>query len=146
MYLGTHLAAGLIIGKITGDYTPAILGSVIGDVDHLYSYYKHGLFQSVEKFIKYARAKENPIDDERNYLHNVNVIFILSLIIMVFNFFTGLVFLIAYLSHLLLDALDHTDFYPFWPNRKINLRGPINFFSIGDIAISIVLLMVWLII
>lgn len=146
MYIGTHLAAGLIIGKITGDYTPAIIGAVIADVDHLYSYYKHGLFRSAKVFIKYARTKEDPIHDERNYLHNLNIVFGISLIIMLFNFFIGLVFLISYFSHLLFDALDQTDFYPFWPNMKINLRGPIRFFSLGDIVISIVMLVIFFIV
>jgi hypothetical protein len=40
MYSITHLALGLIIGKATGDYPAAILGSLMIDVDHFWPAFK----------------------------------------------------------------------------------------------------------
>ncbi len=41
MFIITHFIAGLLIGKLTGNYTFALVGAVLIDVDHLFSYVKH---------------------------------------------------------------------------------------------------------
>lgn len=146
MYLGSHLAVGLVIGKLTGDYTFALLGTIGPDVDHVYSYAKHGFFSSFKKFIKIATSEEDPYDDQRNYLHNIFIVTLICLLVFIFSYQIAGAFLFGYLSHLLMDAFDRADYFPLFPNRKINLRGPIGYFSKYDIFISILLLIVFIII
>ena len=51
MYFPSHIAAGLVIGKLTGDYTTAVIASVFPDIDHLYAFIKHDYFKNWRKFI-----------------------------------------------------------------------------------------------
>jgi membrane-bound metal-dependent hydrolase YbcI (DUF457 family) len=146
MYWGSHLAAGLLIGKLTGDYTPAILGSICPDLDHIYSYARHGFFSSFKKFIKTATNEDDPYDDQRNYLHNLFVAILICVIVAAFDLRVGLVLLISYFVHLLFDAIDHADFFPLFPWRKINLRGPVGYFSWYDILMSLILFGLFIII
>lgn len=143
MYLPSHIAAGLVIGKITGDYTAAVIGSLIPDLDHLYSYFKHGAFKSWKKIIQTITSEEDPHDDQRNYFHNIFFFLAVVAFFMIINFSVGLIFSIAYFVHLLMDSLDGAEYYPLYPNKRINLRGPIGYFSKYDMAVSIVLIIIY---
>ncbi|OGJ00890.1 hypothetical protein A3I95_02210 [Candidatus Nomurabacteria bacterium RIFCSPLOWO2_02_FULL_44_12] len=57
MTLPSHIALGLIIGKVTGNYGLAISTSVLIDCDHFISLYKHGVLRSFKEFWK---AETNP--------------------------------------------------------------------------------------
>jgi len=143
MYFPSHLAAGLVIGKLTGDYTTAIVASVFPDTDHLYAFFKHGYFKNWQKFINTVVKQEDPFDDQRNYFHNIFVAIMFWIIVMLINFHIGLVFSISYFIHLAMDGLDGAEYYPLYPNKKINLKGPVGYFSKYDMAVSIVLIMVF---
>ena len=145
MYLPSHIAAGLVIGKITGDYTTAIVGSLFLDLDHLYSFYKHKSFSKWKKFIKIITSEEDLYDDQRNYFHNIFFAVAVWVVFMLINFQIGLIFSIAYFFHLVMDSLDGAEYYPLYPSKKINLRGPIGFFSKYDMMVSIVLIIIFLI-
>ncbi len=146
MLLPTHLLGGLIIGKITGDYTAALAGAVLVDSDHLLSYFKNGVWFSFKKFIKTVTSQDDPWGDQRNVLHNVIWALIISALVVVFNYKFGVVFALGYLSHLVLDALDNSDYFPFYPSQRLNLKGPIKYFSIAEVVVMLGLFCCWLII
>jgi len=146
MFLPTHLAAGLIIGKLTGNYEVSLLGSVIMDLDHLLAYYQAGI---LFKFKKVFIASTNKVDigmPQRNYFHNIFFCLAVSVMLMVINFSAGLVFFIAYAIHLILDSLDNSGLYPAYPNLKIYFHGPIKYFSKQEVVIAAILLLIFLII
>ena len=141
MYLPTHLAAGLVIGKITGDYTAAMLGSLLPDSDHFYSYIKHKAFTSLKNLKAFITDEDDPHDDQRNIFHNIIFAILVWIIMMFISLPFGIIFTASHLIHLFMDSMDGADYYPFYPNKKINLKGPIGFFSKWDVLISVVLIL-----
>ncbi|MFA4818228.1 MAG: metal-dependent hydrolase [Patescibacteria group bacterium] len=146
MLLPTHLLGGLIIGEITGNYTAALAGALLVDLDHLVSYFKNGALFSFKKFIKTITNRHDPWGDQRNVLHNVIFGLVVSAMVAVFDYKFGMVFALGYLSHLALDALDNSDYFPFYPHKRINLKGPIKYFSIAEIIVMFGLFLLFLII
>lgn len=146
MFFFAHLFAGLIIGKIFGNYLIALMGALLIDLDHLIVYAKHGILLSPKKFWK---TITNPLDSlgyQRNFLHSFFAWIIISIIIFLVDFRIGIIFSLAYLSHLFLDALDNSDFYPFYPWKKFNIRGPIKYFSMQEWIVTLILLIVFILI
>jgi hypothetical protein len=146
MFLPTHLVAGMIIGKLTGDYTTSIIGSVFMDLDHLFSYYRAGILFNFKKLLRVATSKINIGIPQRNIFHNIIFCFLVSIILMIINFSVGLIFSSAYTLHLILDSLDDSSYYPMYPSKKIRLHGPIKYFSKQEIIIVFVLLLIFFII
>lgn len=141
MYSTAHVAAGLIIGKITGDYPTAIIGATAADFDHLIPFVKNKVLFS---FKKIWHATTNDGDSSRNYLHSIFSWALISGVIMLFNLQVGLIFSIAYLSHFILDLLDNTDFWPFYPWKKINIKGFVGYFSKREFLFTVALVLVYL--
>ncbi|MFA5643944.1 MAG: metal-dependent hydrolase [Patescibacteria group bacterium] len=136
MYSTTHLALGLIIGEITGDYTASLIGSLAIDIDHLIpAIRQNNIFNFKKIWLKSKSSK----DSSRSYFHSFFSWAFFSLVIMLINFRFGLVFSLAYLGHFLLDALDNSDFYPFYPFKKINIRGFIPYYSRQELIFSLFL-------
>ena len=146
MTLPTHLITGLVIGKITGQYSFAIVGALFVDIDHIFSYVKNGVLINPRKFWKTITDTNDPYGDQRYILHNFLIFLALIGIFLFFNQRLGLVFGLAYLSHLVLDALDNADYFPFFPNKKINLRGPVKYFSRQEFLLMFVLVMTFFLI
>ncbi|MDO8667490.1 MAG: metal-dependent hydrolase [bacterium] len=146
MLLPTHLAAGLIIGKLTGDYTVAFIGSTAVDLDHFFAFYRSNVLSKFKKMIAATTSQNFIVSDQRNYFHNIFFFLAISAIAIIINFEIGLVFSLAYLSHLILDSLDDQVYFPFYPNKKINSRGPIKYFSGQEIAFALVLFFIFLIV
>ncbi len=67
---------------------------------------------------------------------------IISIIIFLIDFRIGIIFSLAYLSHLILDLSDNADFYPL----KFNIKGPIKYFSIQEVILTLILLIVFILI
>ena len=146
MLLSTHLAAGLIISKLTGDYNASLLGSVVMDLDHLIAYYRTGILLKFRKVL-IAITGQNDIGlPQRNFFHNILFCLLVSALVAAVNFSTGLTFGAAYICHLILDALDSENYYPFYPILKINLRGPIKYFSRQEFIFTFILLLIFFII
>ena len=119
----------------------ALAGAVIWDVDHLIPYYHRGILKSPKKFWRAITTEADPYHGQRGWLHNVFAWLLItgvSLLLVPFQF--GVAFSLGYLSHLILDALDSADFWPFYPVQKINVRGPIQYFSRGEILLMVFLL------
>ena len=137
MTLPTHILLGSIIGQLTGNLVLAIAVSVLVDIDHLYSYIKSKVIFSPRKFWKTVTDKNDPYGDQRGYLHNVIVAGIISVIVWLALPLVGLTFALAYFGHLLLDALDKSDYWPLFPNKKINITGFVGYFSPGEVMIDV---------
>jgi len=143
MTLPTHALAGLIIGKITGDFPSALAGSLVIDLDHTFSYFRHGILFKPGKLLKVISDEADPWGDQRNFLHSIFVWIAISTLFLIFNYKLGLVFSIAYFFHLVLDALDGSVFYPFFPFKKILMKGFIKYYSKQEIVFDIFLILVF---
>lgn len=139
MTIPTHLVAGLMVGKLTGDYSFALVGALGPDVDHLVSYAKNGVLLNPKEFWKTITNTSDPYGDQRYYLHNVLVFVSISAFVYYFNSQIGIALGLAYLSHLILDALDDADYFPFFPNKKIVIKGPVGYFSKEELIFFLVL-------
>ena len=145
MFIFAHFLFGLIIGKISGNYLVALIGALFIDLDHLVVYIKKGIIFKPKKLWKIIIDANDPYGFQRNFLHNFFVWIVLSIIILIFDFKIGIIFSLAYLSHLFLDSLDGSDFYPFYP-WKFNVRGPIRYLSLSELIFTLILLLVYVLI
>jgi len=146
MLLSTHLAAGLIIGKLTGNYTVAFIGSVVMDLDHIFAFYQSHVLLKVKKIIQATTNQNFLVNDQRNYFHNVFFFLAISVIAMALNFHLGVIFSMAYLVHLIFDSLDDQEYYPFYPRKNVKLRGPVRYFSKQEIIFALILFFIFLIV
>lgn len=145
MFFFAHLFAGLIIGKLFGNYIIALLGALLVDIDHLIVYAKHGILFNPKKFWKTITNPLDPYGNQRNFLHSFFTWIIISAIIFLIDFRIGIIFSLAYLSHLILDLLDGSDFYPLYP-LKFNIKGPIKYLSMQEWIVTLILLIVFILI
>lgn len=137
MYATAHLALGMIIGKITGDYPTAISTSVFLDVDHVFEYAKHGKLKSFKSFL---HSTKDSVDSSRSYFHSIFFLILGSgLMYLIFGDSIALVFLMSVLGHYLLDLLDTSGFYPFFPLRGVHLQGFIKYYSKAELFLTIFL-------
>ena len=136
MYATTHLAMGLVIGRLTGDYQAALLGSLIIDIDHLVPAIKENRLLNFKEF--WRRSKSSS-DSARSFLHGLLPFIVISVLIAFFDWRFGLIFAVAYLGHLILDTLDDSPFFPFYPNKKINIKGFIPYYSTEELIFSVAL-------
>ena len=143
MTLPTHLMAGLVLGKITGNYSLSLAGAVLVDADHIFSYTKAKILFRPKELWRTLTDKNDPYGDQRYFLHNFFVFILITGTSAFINLQTGLIVGLAYLSHLILDALDDADYFPFFPNKKINLRGPIGYFSKSEFVFALFLLLIY---
>lgn len=145
MFLPTHLAAGLIIGKLTGDYTIALVGSVAMDLDHLWAYRQAGILFDFKKFFQAAIGGIKTKVPQRSFFHNIFFFLLSSAAALIISLPGGLIFSAAYLGHLFLDSLDNSGYFPFYPNTKINILGPIKYFSKQEFFLAFILLLIFLV-
>ncbi len=143
MTFPTHVLFGAIIGKMAGDYTTAILSSTLIDIDHLHSYASHGLLLKPKKLWETLIDQKDSYGDQRGFLHNVFIWLSFSFVLFYIFDKVGLVIAIGWLGHLCLDALDKSDYFPFYPNTKINLRGPIQYGTYQELALFLFLIVVY---
>jgi membrane-bound metal-dependent hydrolase YbcI (DUF457 family) len=136
----THLIAGLLIGKLTGNYPLAIASSALVDVDHLQSYIKSGVILKPKLFWKTITDQADPYGNQRGYLHNTFVFFIISSLLYLFFSVAIVPFILGWLGHLILDALDNSDYWPLYPNKRVNLKGPILYATYQELLFAIFLL------
>jgi membrane-bound metal-dependent hydrolase YbcI (DUF457 family) len=146
MTLPTHIVAGLIVGKITGDYALGISSSLLVDIDHLQSYIKSGVILRPKLFWKTITDKSDPYGDQRGYLHNLLVFLGISIILLLSFGYIVLPLVAGWLGHLLLDALDNSDYWPFYPYKQLNLRGHIKYASVQEAMFLFFLLIIYFII
>ncbi|MBW3019411.1 metal-dependent hydrolase [Candidatus Woesearchaeota archaeon] len=142
MFITAHIVAGLLIGKLTGNYTAALLGTLLLDIDHLLIYIKEGVFRSRKRLWKVIWFEEY-VRGDRTPLHSFTLWLPISALLVLLNPDFGFVFSLGYLAHLLMDMADNTDFYGFWP-LDASFKGPIKYLSWQEILLTVILLIVWL--
>jgi membrane-bound metal-dependent hydrolase YbcI (DUF457 family) len=142
MYATTHLALGLIIGKISGDYSAALIGSLAIDIDHMFPAFQEKRLFNIKKY--WEKSKDYK-DSGRSYFHGIFALIFFSVILYFFDPRFALIFAIAYLGHFLLDALDNSDFMPFYPFGKFNIKGFIPYFSKQELVFSLILFLIFII-
>lgn len=145
MTFPTHFLLGMVIGKLTGNYTAGIAASVLVDVDHLQSYAEHGLLTKPKKLWKTVTAEKDSYGDQRGMLHNVVFFACASVALIVLFKWIGTVIVIGWFGHLLLDALDASDYWPLYPDKSINLKGPINYGTWKEFLFFLALLIIYLV-
>jgi len=138
----THLALGLIIGKATGDYPVALAGSLLIDVDHLWPAFRDGELFNLKKFLKRTTSSK---DSSRCFFHNIFSWIGLSVLACLIGFHFAWVFSLAYLGHLILDAIDSSPFFPLFPIKRINITGFINYCSKKEIVFSLLLFLIFIV-
>lgn len=142
MFFTAHLAAGLIIGKLTGQYVAALLGMLLLDLDHLFVYLKEGVFKSCKKLWKIVSFQDY-IEGDRTFLHSFIFWLPLSIAVIWISPDWGLAFSLGYFFHLVMDMFDDSDFYGFWP-LDISFKGPIGYLSWSEVFLTVVMLIVWI--
>lgn len=146
MTLPSHIIAGLIIGKLTGNYPLAIASSTLIDVDHLQSYIKSGVILKPKLFWKTITDQADPYGDQRGYLHNLAIFFFTSAILFIAFSYAILPLILGWFGHLLLDMLDNSDYWPFYPKKWLNLKGPIIYASFQEVIFAIFLIVIYFLI
>ncbi len=146
MTFPTHVMAGLIIGKITGSYTPAILAATLPDVDHVYAYLTNNILFKPKELWKALTDTKDPYGDQRWYLHTLWSFCLISILFFLLLPQIAVPIILGYASHLLLDAFDASDYWPLYPLKKINIRGPIKYYSFYEVLVFILLLGIYFLI
>ncbi len=146
MTFPTHIIAGLIIGKLTGDYPAALAGSLLMDVDHIVSYYRHGILSKPKEILRASVEEADPWGDQKNFLHSAQSWLVISLVLLVIDLRFGLIFSLAYLVHLILDGLNGS-FYPLYPYRRFSIQEPvIRYLSRREAFLGVVLIVIFFVV
>ena len=138
----THFMAGLIIGKLTNNYVYAILGSLLVDFDHLFSFIKHKV--KLTGIVKLLLSPIDPYSDQRSIFHNILVPIVGVIVSIYFDTRNFVVFFFAYTTHLVFDMLDKSNYYPFYPNLFC-IKGIIKYLSIQEHIFTFILLILYFI-
>lgn len=146
MTLPTHAVTGLLIGTLLGHPTLGLVVGCFPDIDHLYSYVKHGYLKNWRTFYRHAFGKDDVTGDQRNILHNILIVLLLCLVIFFVlpELFTVVSF--AYISHIILDAIDTSDYFPLYPSKVINIKGFLDFYSYKEGILFSILLLIQLLV
>ena len=131
-----HLIVGIILGKIFGNYTLFIIGSMFPDLDHIYIILKNKLL-SIKMIIETLRFEDKfGIKYKTPFFHSVFGLILFSLAAYLLNNEFIVPFGVSYLLHLLIDWLDIDEKYYLYP-LKIKFKG---FLPIGSRAEQILTL------
>ena len=146
MTLPTHFMLGMIIGKVTGNYPVAIASSVLIDLDHLQSYITHGVILKPKKLWHALTDQVDQWGDQRGIFHNIIFFGVVAIPLVFLGGVVGKIVALGYFGHLLLDALDNSDYWPLYPNKSIDLRGPIKYGSLQEVGFFVVLFVIFIVI
>ena len=142
MFVTAHIAAGLLIGKLTGNYVAALLGMLLLDLDHFYAFIKENVFTSWKRLKKVILFEEY-VKGDRTPLHSFTLWLPISLVFVLIDKNFGVPFAIGYLAHLCMDMVDNSDFYAFWP-WEYSFKGPIRYLGWRELTITLLLLFLWI--
>ena len=148
MLYTSHIAGGLIVGSLTGDYMAAMAGTLIIDADHLIPIIRTGTFFRPIDLIANTFKQEDVYGhtNQRGILHSLFSWAVISAMLIVINFPFGFAFACAYGMHLALDCIDSADFFPFFPYKQVNIKGPITYASAREHVFCFVLLSIFIVI
>ena len=120
------------------------LGSVIPDVDHLFTAYKYKIF-TWHKIVESVRTEaKSSMNYKSKYFHSIFGAVLVSLPAFLINPRGGKFFFIAYLIHLLLDWPDIEEKYFLYP-LKIKFKGRMTAFSRYEVGFTLffIILLLW---
>jgi membrane-bound metal-dependent hydrolase YbcI (DUF457 family) len=141
-----HLIIGIILGKLTNNYLPFILGSIIPDIDHIYTILKHKLYN--KKFLDTLKNEEKyKIRYKTPLVHSILglIIFTILFYLVTNNYLSAIYFSLAYLLHLLIDWPDKDIKHYLYPS-KIKFSGFLPIWSKQERIITIVCIFILLIV
>jgi membrane-bound metal-dependent hydrolase YbcI (DUF457 family) len=128
MTIPNHFALGLIIGKLTGNYSVALPVSVLLDCDHFIALHRHGQMKDWKTFWAATTNSEDEHGDQRGVLHNFFAVAVTSLIsYFIFGPAIALVVGLSHLGHLFLDIISDADSWPFRPFSNYKTRGFVHY-------------------
>lgn len=125
----THLIAGALVGYATGDYATALIVSVAVDIDHLPSMLGKKVFKSKNAFLQSILETDSKYEAERGILHNALSFSVISIAVWILFPSIAPAFILSYLAHLIMDGLDSANTPILWPFSRINIKGPVKYFS-----------------
>ena len=144
MTIPNHIALGLIIGKVTGDYTLAISTSLLLDCDHFVSLYKHGALKSFKLFWKTTTDAKDLWGDQRGILHNLfSVMLVFFAVYFSFGISIATTIGLSHLGHISLDAISKADSWLFRPFSNLKTRGFIPYYSTYEIIFFVGLILIF---
>jgi len=143
MTFPTHILLGAIIGKVAVNYSIGLVSSAVIDVDHLQSYAKHKVLFRPKKLWHALTDQKDEWGDQRGILHNIAFFAVASMVLIFLFPKIGILISVGWFGHILLDALDNSDYYPLYPNKSINLRGPIKYGTWQEAVFFVFLLFVY---
>ncbi|MBD3319398.1 hypothetical protein GF342_05835 [Candidatus Woesearchaeota archaeon] len=139
MFITGHLIIGLLIGKLTHNYTVAVLTSLLVDIDHLIPYLRHGIMLKPTLIWQAVISAHDHQGYQRNLLHSFITLTLIGSLLVLLHFNWGIIIIITWASHLFVDMIDNSDFYPFYP-LTYNFKGPIVYLSTTEYIITAILL------
>lgn len=137
-----HLIIGIIFGKITNNYLPWIIGSIIPDIDHIYIAIKNNLLN--KKLLDTIKNEEEyKIKYKTPLIHSILGLIIFSIIfyLLIPNYQSTLFFSLAYFIHLIMDWPDKDIKYYLYP-LKIKFQGFLPVWSKLEKIITIISILV----
>jgi len=143
MNLITHMLAGALVGKFTGNYPVAIAAALVLDLDHIPVYIKNKVMFN-NKIFKVLTQKEDPFGNQRNILHSIFFFIPLSVAIYLTYVTAWLSFSLGYLSHMLLDLLDDADYRVFYP-LQFKINGFVRYLSKTEFIFTVGIIVLLLI-
>ena len=144
MTIPNHLALGLIIGKVTGQYEVAIATSLLIDCDHFVSLHKHGVLKSWKLFWETSTNEKDPWGDQRGVLHtflSVFIVGIVSYLLFSFSLFSAL--MLSHFGHIFLDLFSRSNSFPFRPFSSIRIKGLIPYYSRYEVLFFLLLMCIF---
>ncbi|MBI5734046.1 MAG: metal-dependent hydrolase [Candidatus Kerfeldbacteria bacterium] len=139
MFISAHILSGLAIGEMANSLPAALVGALFPDLDHLVPYFRFGVFRSWGMFWRTVRSHDDPYGCQRNYFHSIWLFGLVTAVCIALGGVASLAFVLGYGSHLVLDALDSAEWWPFYPLRTVTVRGPIGYLSRGELLVTIFL-------
>ena len=146
MLFRTHLLFSLLIGTLVFqyfDFNPylfvalVVIGGMIPDIDKGSSKINNML--KVTKPISFVTR-------HRGFFHSLLFgVLIAAIVISYFNKPAGIALLIGFLSHILIDGLNHAGVNLIHPLQKLHISGPIETGSLSEHIITIIIAIFFLI-
>ncbi len=144
MTIPNHLALGLIIGKLTGNYGIAVSASVLIDCDHFIALARHGKLKDWKMFWEAITDPEDSFSDQRGALHTLFSALVVALAsYFLFSPIITLTLALSHVGHLLLDTISDSDSWPLRPFSNVRVRGFIPYYSKYEILFFFALLLIF---
>lgn len=142
MTIMTHVLVGYALSAYVGSPAVVVVAAAVPDIDHLLAL-RSGAYSNTSSFITSLFQREDVSHSQRNILHNIVVTGIVSLAAWIVS--GSAAFSAGYISHILLDMIDGSFYYPLYPSKRFAFRGIIPYMSLQEtlFACLVGLMIVW---